>query len=352
MSNIGFWAGKNRARTVGVAFHRTYSIRGSDSFYFSAEQHILDPASDIHGEGRTLAPHPPAYSTPPNRLRIDFGGIGIRPTGDASNNASNDTRRQSAGTRPLRSRRCQYGHNAETGLEEKMSAGSHVGRGGRRWLRGFQCRRWCQGVSGVSPRWLPSSIDSIFILGVPSPLRHRRLPRDPPHRRPPRLVSRLSQPRFPHIIPCWLRNTSSLHHAPTQTPIRAVLRAMQTAVAKSHEEFPCVPVLDSQKGLLPDLLSVLVEKGKFAHKTPLINSTSMIESCLIANYTTSTIPAKELKEVAKKLLQLHSDVACSRLSFQHRERNIQTQQPVQEIHGKTYYLILLAIQTQASDTVI
>ncbi|KAJ6571669.1 esterase 1, partial [Mycena capillaripes] len=103
----------------------------------------------------------------------------------------------------------------------------------------------------------------------------------------------------------------------------ALLQAMQTAVAKSHEEFPWAPVLDGPKGLLPDLPSVLMEKGKFARvpfiagtnldegtylTTPLINSTFTIESYLIANYTTSTVPAKELKEAVEKLLQLYPDV--------------------------------------------
>ncbi|KAJ6571650.1 Alpha/Beta hydrolase protein [Mycena capillaripes] len=103
----------------------------------------------------------------------------------------------------------------------------------------------------------------------------------------------------------------------------ALLQAMQTAIAKSHEEFPWAPVLDGTKGLLPDLPSVLMEKTKFARvpfiagtnldegtylTTPLINSTSTIESYLIANYTTSTVSTKELKEAVEKFLQLYPDV--------------------------------------------
>ncbi|KAJ7627511.1 esterase 1 [Mycena polygramma] len=103
----------------------------------------------------------------------------------------------------------------------------------------------------------------------------------------------------------------------------ALVEAMASASAQSHEVYPWAPVIDGPGGLLTDLPSVLMEKGKFARipfiagsnldegtyfTTPLVNSTAFIESYLIANYTTSTTSASKLTTAIEKLLQLYPDV--------------------------------------------
>ncbi|KAF7350372.1 Carboxylic ester hydrolase [Mycena venus] len=102
-----------------------------------------------------------------------------------------------------------------------------------------------------------------------------------------------------------------------------LLQAVETSWAKSDKGYPFVPVIDGPNGLLPDLPSALMEKGKFA-RVPFIsgatldegtyftraniNSTAMIESFLFSNYTTPTASAKTLKEAVQKLVQLYPDV--------------------------------------------
>ncbi|KAJ7637237.1 extracellular triacylglycerol lipase precursor [Mycena polygramma] len=102
-----------------------------------------------------------------------------------------------------------------------------------------------------------------------------------------------------------------------------LVQAMASASAQSHEVYPWAPVIDGPEGLLPELPSVLMEKGNFARipfiagtnldqgtyfTTPLVNSTAFIESYLIANYTTPTVSATKLKTAIEKLLQLYPDV--------------------------------------------
>ncbi|KAF7350388.1 Carboxylic ester hydrolase [Mycena venus] len=102
-----------------------------------------------------------------------------------------------------------------------------------------------------------------------------------------------------------------------------LLQAIETSWAKSNEGYPFVAVLDGPNGLLPELPSVLMEKGKFARvpfisganldegtymTRPNVNSSAMIESFLISNYTTPTVSAKKLKEAVQKLVQLYPDV--------------------------------------------
>ncbi|KAF7350369.1 Carboxylic ester hydrolase [Mycena venus] len=102
-----------------------------------------------------------------------------------------------------------------------------------------------------------------------------------------------------------------------------LLQAVETSWAKSDKGYPFVPVIDGPNGLLPDLPSALMEKGKFA-RVPFIsganldegtyftraniNSSAMIKSFLFSNYTTPTASAKTLKEAVQKLVQLYPDV--------------------------------------------
>ncbi|KAJ6578539.1 esterase 1 [Mycena capillaripes] len=99
--------------------------------------------------------------------------------------------------------------------------------------------------------------------------------------------------------------------------------AVEASWAKSDKGYPFVPVIDGPNGLLPDLPSVLLERGKFA-RVPFIagatldegtyfsraniNSTAMIESFLFSNYTTPTTSAQKLKGAVQKLVQLYPDV--------------------------------------------
>jgi carboxylesterase type B len=56
----------------------------------------------------------------------------------------------------------------------------------------------------------------------------------------------------------------------------ALLSAIATASANANEGYPWVPVIDGPKGLLPDLPSVLLKKGKFA-RMPFIAGTNLDE---------------------------------------------------------------------------
>ncbi|KAJ7803519.1 esterase 1 [Mycena olivaceomarginata] len=103
----------------------------------------------------------------------------------------------------------------------------------------------------------------------------------------------------------------------------ALLEAIETSWAESNEGYPFSPVIDGPHGLLPDLPSVLMAKGQFA-RVPFIsganldegtyftrsnvNSTAMIESFLISNYTTPTVSPTKLNDAVQQLVELYPDV--------------------------------------------
>ncbi|KAJ7788418.1 esterase 1 [Mycena olivaceomarginata] len=103
----------------------------------------------------------------------------------------------------------------------------------------------------------------------------------------------------------------------------ALLEAIETSWAKSNEGYPFAPVIDGPHGLLPDLPSVLMAKGEFARvpfisganldegtyfTRPNVNSTAMIESFLISNYTTPTVSPTKLNDAVQQLVELYPDV--------------------------------------------
>ncbi|KAJ7463188.1 extracellular triacylglycerol lipase precursor [Mycena latifolia] len=102
-----------------------------------------------------------------------------------------------------------------------------------------------------------------------------------------------------------------------------LLQAISTSSAKSDEDYPWGPVLDGPSGLIPDIPSVMWEKGKFARipfmtgsnldegtffTTPLMNSTAMARVYLISNYTTPAVPFQKLEATVEKILELYPDV--------------------------------------------
>ncbi|KAJ7844166.1 extracellular triacylglycerol lipase precursor [Mycena leptocephala] len=95
----------------------------------------------------------------------------------------------------------------------------------------------------------------------------------------------------------------------------ALLQGIETSWAKANEGYPFFPVIDGPNGLLPDLPSVLMEKGKFA-RVPFIAGANLDEgtyftrptSFLISNYTTPTLSAQKLKDAVQKLVGLYPDV--------------------------------------------
>ncbi|KAJ7652949.1 extracellular triacylglycerol lipase precursor [Mycena rosella] len=103
----------------------------------------------------------------------------------------------------------------------------------------------------------------------------------------------------------------------------ALLQALVTSSGQANEGYPWVPTLDGPSGLLPALPSVLFTAGKFARMpfiagtnldegtfftTPLTNSTAMIRSYLISNYTSPAVAAEKLDSAVERLLQLYPDV--------------------------------------------
>ncbi|KAJ7336201.1 extracellular triacylglycerol lipase precursor [Mycena albidolilacea] len=103
----------------------------------------------------------------------------------------------------------------------------------------------------------------------------------------------------------------------------ALLEAIETSWAESNEGYPFAPVIDGPHGLLPDLPSVLMAKGEFARvpfisganldegtyfTRPNVNSTAMIESFLISNYTTPTVSPTKLSDAVQQLVELYPDV--------------------------------------------
>ncbi|KAJ7336179.1 esterase 1 [Mycena albidolilacea] len=103
----------------------------------------------------------------------------------------------------------------------------------------------------------------------------------------------------------------------------ALLEAIETSWAESNEGYPFAPVIDGPHGLLPDLPSVLMAKGEFARvpfisganldegtyfTRPNVNSTAMIESFLLSNYTTSTVSPTKLSDTVQQLVELYPDV--------------------------------------------
>ncbi|KAJ7127858.1 Alpha/Beta hydrolase protein [Mycena epipterygia] len=102
-----------------------------------------------------------------------------------------------------------------------------------------------------------------------------------------------------------------------------LLQAIGTATDEAGADFPWGPTIDGPGGLLPDLPSVLLEKGKFARipfiaggnldegtffTTPTISSTNMIRASLISNYTSPQVPSQKLSSAVDKLLELYPDV--------------------------------------------
>ncbi|KAJ7127849.1 esterase 1 [Mycena epipterygia] len=102
-----------------------------------------------------------------------------------------------------------------------------------------------------------------------------------------------------------------------------LLQAIGTATEEAGADYPWGPTIDGPSGLLPDLPSVLLEKGKFARipfitganldegtffTTPLISSTDMIRASLISNYTSPQVSPQMLISAVDKLLELYPDV--------------------------------------------
>ncbi|KAK6996541.1 carboxylic ester hydrolase [Favolaschia claudopus] len=98
--------------------------------------------------------------------------------------------------------------------------------------------------------------------------------------------------------------------------------AIGTFWGQSKEGYPFVPVLDGPGGLLPELPSGLIAKGKFARlpfitganldegtflTPPTVNSTADVEAVLMSNYTTPTIPSTQLKAAICELMKLYPD---------------------------------------------
>jgi carboxylesterase type B len=59
----------------------------------------------------------------------------------------------------------------------------------------------------------------------------------------------------------------------------ALLQGIETSWAKANEGYPFLPVIDGPNGLLPDLPSVLMEKGKFA-RVPFIAGANLDEGAI------------------------------------------------------------------------
>ncbi|KAF8208088.1 esterase 1 [Mycena galopus ATCC 62051] len=104
-----------------------------------------------------------------------------------------------------------------------------------------------------------------------------------------------------------------------------LLLAIESSWAKSTQGYPFAPVLDGPCGLIPRLPSVSMAKGEFARipfisgatldegtyfATPNVNSSVMVESFLISNYTTSSVSPQELKAAVQTLLELYPNVAA------------------------------------------
>ncbi|KAJ7728940.1 esterase 1 [Mycena maculata] len=103
----------------------------------------------------------------------------------------------------------------------------------------------------------------------------------------------------------------------------AILTASTLAWAESNEPFPWQPTIDGPIGLIPAHPFSLIAEGKFTRlpfiagtnlnegtyfATPLVNSTNMIRSYLIANYTSPTVPAQQLSSAIEELLELYPDI--------------------------------------------
>ncbi|KAK7006165.1 carboxylic ester hydrolase [Favolaschia claudopus] len=98
--------------------------------------------------------------------------------------------------------------------------------------------------------------------------------------------------------------------------------AIATLWPQSKEGYPFVPVLDGPHGLLPELPSGLIAKGRFARlpfitganldegtflTPPTVNSTADVEAVLMSNYTTPTVPSRQLKAAISELMKLYPD---------------------------------------------
>lgn len=155
------------------------------------------------------------------------------------------------------------------------------------------------------------------------------------------LTRQLDWDNFVNAIPeCANSTRSSIECLQRLDNSTTLQQAIITSWAESKEGYPWVPVLDGPNGLLPDLPSVLLEKGKFARLpfiagsnldegkpvhafqlhlgnhtcigtyfvNPLVNSTAEVKSRLLANYSTSTVPDKALEAAIDRLLELYPDI--------------------------------------------
>ncbi|KAJ6586827.1 esterase 1 [Mycena vulgaris] len=102
----------------------------------------------------------------------------------------------------------------------------------------------------------------------------------------------------------------------------ALLDALGIASGLIPEQFPWVPVIDGPGGLLPEMPSVLLEKGKFSNLpcisgttldeatffvSPYIDSEDTIIEHLVSNFSTSPESTAALEIAAERLLELYPD---------------------------------------------
>ncbi|KAJ7727778.1 extracellular triacylglycerol lipase precursor [Mycena metata] len=145
------------------------------------------------------------------------------------------------------------------------------------------------------------------------------------------LTRQLDWDNFVNAIPeCANSTGSSLECLQRLDNSTTLQQAIITSWAESKEGYPWVPVLDDPNGLLPDLPSVLLERGKFARLpfiagsnldegtyfvNPLVNFTAELKSRLLANYSSSTVPDTALEAAIDRLLELYPDIPALGSSY-------------------------------------
>ncbi|KAJ7750701.1 extracellular triacylglycerol lipase precursor [Mycena maculata] len=101
-----------------------------------------------------------------------------------------------------------------------------------------------------------------------------------------------------------------------------IFQGLSAAMAEATDAFPWLPVIDGPRGLIPDLPSVLLERGQFARlpfvagtnedegtlfAPQTINSTQDIEESLVSGATPSLSP-ETLGQSVSTLLELYPDI--------------------------------------------
>ncbi|KAJ7912074.1 extracellular triacylglycerol lipase precursor [Mycena leptocephala] len=128
---------------------------------------------------------------------------------------------------------------------------------------------------------------------------------------------------FLHAVPDCKSRLGSPFNCLCTVNSSVLLNTVEVSTAQSKQPYPWAPAIDGPGGILPDLPSKLFAAGQFA-RLPFIagmnldegtmftsistNSSQMVKTSIILNYSLSSTPDIHLAEAVDRLLELYPDI--------------------------------------------